>query len=107
MIVKWSPHAEGLLDDLLMKIADTLYVEDAFRWEDKLRNAADNLGSFPLSCPTIPPECFHTVPSNPERLHQLVVRPYRIVYEVVDEECRILSIRHGRMLVTIDDTNWH
>ena len=107
MTVKWSPHAEGLLDDILMGIADALYIEDAFRWEGKLREAADNLADFPLSHPTIPSVCFHTVPPNPERLHQLIVRPYRIVYEIIDDECHVLSIRHGRMLVTLDDTSWH
>ena len=25
----------------------------------------------------------------------------------IEDELSILSIRHGRMLVTLDDTNWH
>lgn len=107
MTVKWSPHAEQLLEDIVIGIATELYPEDGIRWEMKLRNATDGLGAFPQSCPTIPAECFHTVPPDPERLHQLIVKPYRIVYEVVGEECRILSIRHVRMMVTVDDTAWH
>ena len=46
-------------------------------------------------------------PPNPERLRQLICGPYRIVHECVGEECRILSIRHGRMLVTADDARWN
>ena len=105
--VKWSPHAASLLEEIVLGIATALYPDDGIRWEMKLREAADGLGNFPLSHPTIPVECYHTVPSNPERLHQLIVSPYRIVYEIVDSECHILSIRHGRTLVTLDDTNWH
>lgn len=107
MTVKWSPHAEQLLEDIVIGIATELHPEDGIRWEMKLRNAADGLGAFPLSCPTAPLECFHTAPPDPERLHQLIVKPYRIVYEIADDECHILSIRHGRMLVALDDTAWH
>ena len=105
--VKWSPHAESLLEEIVLGIANALYPDDGIRWAAKLREAADGLGSFPLSHPTIPLECYHIVPANPKRIHQLIVNPYRIVYEIVDNECRILSIRHGRMLVSLDDTNWH
>ena len=105
--VKWSPHAASLLEEIVLGIATALYPDDGIRWEMKLREAADGLGNLPLSHPTIPVECYHTVPSNPERLHQLIVSPYRIVSEIGDSECHILSIRHGHMLVTLDDTNWH
>jgi len=106
MMVKWSPHAERLLEDIVIGIATELYPDDGIRWELKFKAAAEGLGSFPDSCPTIPLECFNVVPPDPERLHQLIVKPYRIVYEIVDDEVHILSIRHGRMLVTIDDTSW-
>ena len=105
--VKWSPHAESLLEEIVLDIANTLYPDDGIRWEMKLREAAAGLGDFPLSHPTIPVECYHTVPPNPERLLQLIVKPYRIVYEIVDSEVHILSIRHGRMLVALNDTSWH
>ena len=105
--VKWSPHAESLLEEIVLGIANTLYPDAGIRWERKLREAADGLGDFPLSHPTIPVECYHIVPPNPERLHLLIVKPYRIVYEIVDSEVHILSIRHGRMLVALNDTSWH
>ena len=105
--VKWSPHAERLLEDIVLGIATKLYLDDGLRWEARLREAAEGLGHFPLSCPNVPIECFNTVPANPERLHQLIVKPYRIVYEVIGNEVHILSIRHSRMLVADTDTYWN
>lgn len=105
--VKWSPHAEPLLEDIVLGIAFELDPEDGLRWGEKFRTAVAQLGDMPLACPGIPISCFHTIPENAERLHQLIVRPYRIVYEVVEDEVHVLSIRHGRMPVTIDDTSWN
>ena len=105
--VEWSPHAEMLLEDIVLGIAITLYPDDGLRWEVKLREAANDLGRLPLSCPNVPLECFNTIPPNPERLHQLIVKPYRIVYEVICNEVHVLSIRHSRMLVADTDTYWN
>lgn len=107
MNILFSPHAESLFQDLLLSIEDELSTEDAVRWHDKIIAAIAQLAKFPFSCPKIPLACFHEVPPNPERLRQLICGPYRIVHECVGEECRILSIRHGRMLVTADDARWN
>ena len=107
MTVKWSPHAKQLLHEIIFTIEDALSTEDALRWEGVLRKNASGLADFPLSCPVIPRVCFREVPPNPERLRQLIVKPYRIVYEIVGDEVRVLSIRHGRMLVALDDIYWN
>ncbi|MBQ6339591.1 MAG: type II toxin-antitoxin system RelE/ParE family toxin [Kiritimatiellae bacterium] len=107
MTVLWSPHAETLLDDIVIGIAEALSVDDGLRWEGKLRNAAADIGEFPFSGPIVPVECFHTIPANADRLRQVIVKPYRLVYEPVGDEVHILSIRHSRMLVTMDDTAWN
>ncbi len=107
MIVLWSPHAEALLDDIVLGIAEALSVDDALRWEGKLRTAAADIGDFPFSGPSVPVECFHVIPVNSDRLRQIICKPYRIVYELVGDEIHILSIRHSRMLVTMDDAAWN
>ena len=105
--VQWSPHAESLLEDIVLGIAEKLYPDDGLRWEAKLRETADELGRFPLSGDGVPLECFDTIPPNADDLRQTFCRPYRIVYEVVGNEVHILSIRHSRMLVTTTDTFWN
>lgn len=107
MTVKWSPRARHQLHEIVIGIAEELLPEDAIAWEQRLRKATAQLAEFPFSCPKIPLVCFHEVPPNPDRLRQLICGPYRIVHECVGEECRILSIRHGRMLVTADDARWN
>ena len=107
MIVLWSPHSETLLDNIVLGIAEALSVDDGLRWEAKLRTVAANIGDFPFSGPIVPVECFDSIPVNADRLRQIICNPYRIVYEPVDDEIHILSIRHSRMLVTDVDTIWN
>ena len=106
MKVLWSPHAESLLDDVVIGIATALSVDDALRWEGDLRATAANLGAFPLMGSVVPVECFEAIPANADRLCQTFCGPYRIVYELVDDDIHILSIRHSRMLVSEGDTAW-
>lgn len=107
MEVFWSPHAASLLDDIVIDIADALSIDDGLRWEGKLREAATSLGDFPYMGSSIPPECFHVIPDDLDRLRQTFCGPYRIVYEPVGDEIHILSIRHGRMLVAEGDITWN
>ena len=93
--------------DILAQIEDALSIEDAYRWRERILDDADRLADFPFAGPIVPAECFHTTPANADRLRQVIVKPYRIVYEPVDDEIHILSIRHSRMLVTMDDTVWN
>ena len=107
MNVVWSPHANNLFLDILAQIEDALSIEDAYRWRERILDDADRLADFPFSGSIVPAECFHTIPANADRLRQVIVKPYRIVYEPVGDEVHILSIRHSRMLVTMDDTAWN
>ena len=106
MTIAWSPHARALQDDVLGQIRAALSAEDALRWYNRIEAAVAQLADFPNIGAMIPLVCFHTVPANADRLRQIICRPYRIVYEPAEGEIHILSIRHARMLVAEDDTNW-
>lgn len=107
MIVKWSPHAQELLGTILDDIAWNLYPEDAERWNDRIIAETMRLADYPELGTQIPLSAFAFVPENPGRLRQLIISPYRAVYERIDDEIHILSLRHCRMLVNDGDTAWH
>mgnify|MGYP003312061916 FL=1 len=107
MNAKLSPHASGLLNDIIDTIADALSLADALRWNDNILRTILTLEDYPQSGDNVPLECFDTIPPNADDLRQTFCRPYRIVYEVVGNEVHVLSIRHSRMLVTNTDTFWN
>ena len=106
MIIAWSPHARSLQDEILAQIRDELSTEDAIRWYDRMCGVVAPLADFPYLGSPIPSVCFHMVPANVERLRQIICKPYHIVYEPVDDEIHVLSIRHARMLIAESDTDW-
>ena len=107
MNVLLSPHAESLLEDIVLGIAEVLSLEDSLRREDKLRQTTLTFGEFPNIGTSIPTECFNTPSKNSDNLRQTFSGPYRIIYETVENEVQILSIRHSRMLVTEVDAVWN
>ena len=107
MTVVWSLYAKEQRAAILRTIAQELSREDASRWNGKFREAVSRLVDFPELGGYIPARCFAEVPDQSERLRQMQCNPYRIIYEVVDDQIRILSIKHGRMLVTLNDARWH
>ncbi len=48
MDVFWSPHANSLLDEIVVGIAEALSVDDALRWEVDFRDTAERTGDFPF-----------------------------------------------------------
>jgi len=107
MNVIWSPHARRLFAGILTTIAEECSIEDAYRWRDKIDEAALVLEDHPQIGPLVPAECFFITPPGLDSLRQIICRPYRIVYEVTDMACHVLSIRHTRMTLGVDDTVWN
>jgi len=103
MNVVWSPTALGQLDEIYNTIASERDIATAVKWFLKINAAVDNLVDFPL-CGSSVPECaFEKHFTDFIGLRQLVVRPYRVVYEVASNCCNILGVMHTSRLIGISN----
>ncbi len=103
MNVVWSPTALGQLDEIYNTIASERDIATATKWYLKINDAVDNLAEFPLSGPRVPESAFEEHFTDFAGLRQLVVRPYRVVYEVAGDCCNILGVMHASRLVGISN----
>ena len=103
MSVVWSPTALGQLDEIYTTIATERDTVTATKWFFKINDAVDNLAEFPLSGPRVPECAFEKHFTDFVGLRQLVVRPYRVVYEVAGDCCNILGVMRASRLVGISN----
>ncbi len=99
MNVVWSPTALDQLDEIYATIAAERDTATATKWFLKINDAVDNLAEFPLSGPSVPECAFEEHFTDFIGLRQLIVRPYRVIYEVTDESCNILGVMHACRLI--------
>ena len=81
MTVIWTPTALGQLDEIYYTIHSERDAATASKWFLKLEDAAAQLTDFPLLGPPIPENALITTFPAFTGLRQLVVDPYRIIYE--------------------------
>ena len=101
MRIVWSPTALGQLDEIYGTIASERDIATATKWYFKINDAVDGLVDFPLSGPRIPESAFEEHFSDFIGLRQLVVSPYRVVYEATDDTCNILGVMRTSRLIGI------
>lgn len=106
MEILWAPHAEAQLNEIILGIAEKQSVDIALKWEEDIRKTVGELAEFPKIGEQVPIDSFLIPPDDIGNLRQLICRPFRIVYEVTDVACYILSVRHTRMLLRSDDAKW-
>ena len=103
MNVVWSPTALGQLDEIYDTIASERDIATATKWFFKISDAVDDLKEFPLSGPSVPECALEERVADFAGLRQLVVKPYRIVYEVVDDTCNILAVMRTSRMISISN----
>ena len=103
MNVVWSPTALGQLEEIFDAIASERDVATATRWFLKINAAVDNLVDFPLCGPRVPERAFEEHFTDFVGLRQLVVKPYRVVYEATADVCNILGVLRTSRLIGLSN----
>ena len=99
MNIDWSHFAIGQLTEILQTIAIECSFEDAIRWNDKINADLEPLADHPRLGHPVRPEIFMEPPILVSRIRETFSGPYRILYEIAGNVCRILSITHARQMV--------
>ena len=101
MKVVWSPTALAQLDEIYDTIAAERNTATAIKWFFKINDAVNALAEFPLSGPSVPECAFEEHFTDFVGLRQLIVRPYRVIYEVTDSACNILGVMRTCRLIGV------
>ena len=99
MSIVWSPTALEQLDEIYDIISSERDAATATKWFLKINDAVDTPEDFPLSGQLIPERAFEEHFSEFRGLRQLVVRPYRVVYEATETSCNILGVMRCSRLI--------
>ena len=90
MKVEWSPFASAQLYNILDVIKDAQSLDVVLKWHDKINGAVAVLEDFPLIGTPLPPSTHEGFEDFFKGLRQIVLPPYRIVYEPKDDCCVVL-----------------
>jgi len=106
MNVGWSCYAEDQQAEVLRYLAVKLSLEDAIRWAHRFHADVERLVEHPQLGHAVRPSIFARPPLLIERLREIRVEGYRIIYEVVEDEIRVLSLTHCSQMVDGDHLVW-
>jgi addiction module RelE/StbE family toxin len=95
MKIIWSPLSLDKITDISEYIAlDNITAAE--KWIDAIFSTVSRLSKFPKSG--------RIVPEFPERnLREIIFGNYRIIYRIKDNQIQILTIRHGRQMLSEQD----
>ncbi len=95
MKIIWSP----LAIDRVTEIADYIAKDKptaAEKWVETIFSKAEDLTSFPKSGRIVPE-------INKDQYREIISGNYRIVYRIEKERISILTVRHGKQLLPIEE----
>ncbi len=96
MTIEWTRQAENRVYDIASYIAVDSLIE-AEKWIDDIFVSIRRLERFP--------EIGRYVPEllNRKDLRELVFKNYRIIYKIEDKKVYILTVRHYKQILPIDE----
>jgi len=97
MRIIWSP----LAIDRISEIADYIAkdnIDASVKWIEDIFNEIERLRKFPESGRVVP-----EIDKN--NIREIIYRNYRIVYQIGDKEISILTVRHFKQILPLDDTS--
>ncbi|MBA4392588.1 MAG: plasmid stabilization protein [Desulfobacca sp.] len=96
MRIVWSPLAV----DRVLEIAEYIAQDNpdaAESWVETIFSKVEQLKSFPESGRKVPET------TNP-RIRELLYGQYRIIYRIEENQLSILTVRHGKQILPMDET---
>ena len=95
MRIFWSPLSIERVSEIADYIAQDNPVA-AKKWINAIFKKAEELKAFP--------ECGRIVPeTNNKAIRELIYGNYRIVYRLEEKRISILTIRHGKQVLPVDE----
>jgi len=95
MRIVWSPLAVGRAAEIAEYISRDNPTA-AEKWIDSIFSKVEQLKSFPESARIVPE-------INSKDFRELIYGNYRIIYRVEKTQVSILTIRHGKQILPIDE----
>ena len=100
MNIEWSPFALAQFNNILDEIEKAQSLDVALKWLDKIDSAVDALADFPLIGAPLQPVTHKGFDDFFKGLRQIVVPPYRIVYELKEDVCEVLFCQRTEQMLT-------
>lgn len=95
MKIIWSPLAIERASEIAEYIAQDS-VSAAENWINAVFEKVEQLKQFPDSGRVVPE-------IKNESIRELIYANYRIVYQVEEKQVNVLTIRHGKQILPVDD----
>ena len=95
MSVIWSPLAVERASEIAAYIAQDSPTASE-KWINTVFAKVERLASFPERCRIVPE-------INDSHFRELIYGNYRIIYRTEKQQVSILTIRHGKQILPVDD----
>ena len=95
MKIIWSPLALDRIAEISQYISKDSPAA-ARKWIDTVFNKVETLTNFPEMGRMVPE-------ANRKEIRELLIKNYRVIYRIKDEQISILTVRHGKQLLPKED----